>query len=97
MLNIEVGWEGTTFCQDVFVNNKLLRRVGGPGLRFYVTGPASKAASVPVTRRMIRISPNCSSSLPTGRKEGSNPSFSILPNRCSDYRFIRQKAGPGTR
>jgi len=42
MLNIEVGWEGTTFCQDVFVNNRLLRHVGGPGLRFYVTGPGIK-------------------------------------------------------
>lgn len=41
-MDIMSGWEGTTFCEDVFINHRHLRHVGGAGLRFQWEGPGMK-------------------------------------------------------
>ena len=41
-MDVMAGWEGTTYCEDVFIDNRHLRHVGGAGLRFQWDGPGMK-------------------------------------------------------
>jgi len=57
-MDVMTGWEGTTYCEDVFIDNIHLRHVGGAGLRFQWDGPGMKEkrtvgqASKTETRKM---------------------------------------------